>query len=104
MVSSINLNTNKHMEVATDTLKAQIVSIITTMGVLGMEFQLTNQQLQAIAQTLATIISSLPAPSHSIAHPSMHKGGAQLQLQAPPCFLNQPPSINHLHGYNNYNQ
>ena len=59
MVSSINLDTYKRMELATDALKARNVSIITTMRVMDMEFELSNQQLPAIAQTLATNISGL---------------------------------------------
>lgn len=51
MVSSVNLDTYKRMELATDTLKAQIVSIITTMRVMDMEFELSNQQLPATTST-----------------------------------------------------
>ena len=77
MVSTINLNTDKSMEAATDILKVQIASIATAMGAMAMEFQLANQHLRRIAQSLVTTLPSLLAHNHSIAHPQMHNGGAQ---------------------------
>lgn len=49
MVSTINLNTDNCVEVATDTLKVQTVSIAMAMGTMAMDFQSSSQRLQAIA-------------------------------------------------------
>ena len=47
MVSTINLNLDKCEEAATNILKVEFPSTTTTMGATVMEFQLSNQRLQA---------------------------------------------------------
>jgi hypothetical protein len=95
IVSTINLNTQKYMEVATDTLNVQTANIAPAMGTMTMEFPLSNQLLQAIEQSLVATFPSLPAHNHSNSHPPMHNGQTLPQLQTVQVFTthHQPTII-----------
>ena len=104
MVVTINLNTDKFVEVATDVLIVQIASIATDMGAAAVEFQLSNQHIHGIAQSLVTTLPSLLAHNHFTIHMLMLNGGILPQHQAPLGFHNSPSTNNNHQGYNIYHE
>lgn len=91
MVFIINLQHTKNAWRQQHTLKVQTTSIATAMGAMAIGFQLSNQCLQVIAQSLAAILPSLLALNR---HCTIY-GGMLPQLQAPLGFHNlyQPTII-----------
>lgn len=57
-------------------------SIATTIGVMSIEFQLSNQRLQTMAQSLVATLPSVPVHNHLTTHPPMQSKGILPQLQA----------------------
>ena len=70
----------------------------------AIEFQLSKQLLQAIAQSFVATLPSLVAHNHLIDHTQMHNGGTLPQLQAPLNFHNPSPTSKNHQGYNKYQE
>ena len=105
MVSTINLNTDRRTEEATDKIITQANNLHAIVGTLAYEIQMSNQRMQGIVQNLTTqypeILQRPQAPSTS-----MHTTAPALQLQPPPGFPNGLPSHpphNQHQSYNPYN-
>ena len=99
MVPTINLNMGKCKEATTDTLKVQTTSITMVMEAMAMKFQLSNQHLQVIAQSLDATLPRLPTHNHLIATRHVQWRNTT-STPSPSRFHNPPPINNNNQGYN----
>ena len=104
MVSTHNLNKDKCVEEANNTLTFQTASIAMATEAMTIELQLSNQCLQARAQSFAATLPILPTHNYSTIHPPMHNGGTLPQLKASSGFYNPSPTNNNHQGYNTYHE
>ena len=68
LTNNINLNTDKHIEASTDTLKTHATNIYNIMSAMAMEFQQSNNRIHNIMQILATTSPEPPTKTSDDSH------------------------------------
>ena len=99
IVSTINLNTNHQVELATNKITAQTTNLHVIIGTLAYEIQLSNQHMQGIVQDLTAQYPEIlqhPPPLEALST-SMHTTTSPLQLhlpmELPPIHLTIRPKL-----------